>query len=128
MAAERRRWRILVVEDATDIRDLLVLLLEAEAIEVVATGSGQEAAALVGAGDFDVLLTDLDLPDIPGDIVIRHVRATVEAYPRVIVLTGFCEPYLSQARDAGADVVLTKPVDWAVLWSHLAPPPPAVAA
>lgn len=52
----------------------------------------------------------------------------MEPCPRIIVLTGWSEPYLSQAPDAGADVVLTKPANWAVLWSHLAPPPLAEAA
>lgn len=127
MATERRRWRILFVEDTADTAEF-VLQLEAEGIEVVGTGSGRKAVALAAGGGFDVLLTDLDLPDIRGDIVIRQVRATVNPCPRVIVLTDSSKPSLSRARDSGADVVLTKPIEWAMLWSHLAPAPPAAAA
>jgi CheY-like chemotaxis protein len=107
---------------------VFVLLLEAEGVEVVATGSGRQALALAVNGDFDVLLTDLDLPDIGGEAVIREIRATVPRCPRVIVLTGASEPYLRRARDAGADIVLRKPIDWAVLWTYLAPTPPEAAA
>lgn len=126
VTGERRRWRILFVEDT--IQAVFVLLLEAEGIEVVATGSGRKALALAAGGDFDMLITDLDLPDMPGDVVIRQVRATVKPCPRVIVLTDSSEPHRRRARDASADVVLTKPVEWAVLWSHLAPAPLPAAA
>jgi len=65
--------------------------------------------------DFDVVLTDLGLPDIPGDVVIRRVLASARRRPRVIVVTGYDEPFVSRARQAGADVVFNKPIVWATL-------------
>ncbi len=125
--------RILLVEDAPDIRDAFSVLLRAEGAEVAVTGSGREAVEEVPRGPIDVLLTDLGLPDIPGDILIRQVLATARGRPRVIVVTGYGEPYASRAREAGADVILTKPVEWAALLQELravrararAPAPPA---
>jgi len=118
--AARKRLRVLLVEDAADIREVFTFLLLAEGVEVVAAASGQEAMKLAASGDFDVVLTDLGLPDVPGDVVIRRVLASARRRPRVIVVTGYDEPFVSRARQAGADVVLNKPVVWANLASTLA--------
>jgi two-component system, chemotaxis family, CheB/CheR fusion protein len=116
----RNRLRVLLVEDAQDIREVFTLLLRGEGADVVATGSGREATELAARRDFDVVLTDLGLPDIPGDAVIRRILATARRRPRVIVLTGYDEPFVSRARQAGADAVFTKPVAWATLAQTLA--------
>jgi two-component system CheB/CheR fusion protein len=122
-----RGAKVLLVEDTRDIRDVFALLLEAEGAEVTATGSGREAAELGARGDFDVLLTDLGLPDIPGDVVIRHLAATAPRRPWIVVVTGYGEPFISRARDAGADVVLTKPIAWSTLLDRLGPVTPLAA-
>jgi two-component system CheB/CheR fusion protein len=119
--------RVLLVEDAKDIRDVFTLLLEAEGAEVVAAGNGREAAELSAQGDFDVLLTDLGLPDIPGDMVIRHVVAMARRRPWIVVVTGYEEPFIGRARAAGADVVLTKPITWSTLLDRLVPAAPLAA-
>ena len=113
----------MLLEDDRDIRDAFVLLLSAEGAEVTATASGREAARLGAEGDYDVLLTDLGLPDVPGDMVIRHVLATARRSPRVVVVTGYGDPYTTDAREAGADVVMVKPIAWSVLLDRLVPPP-----
>jgi len=118
--AARDRLRVLLVEDAPDIREVFTLLLHAEGADVVATDSGREAAELAAREDFDVVLTDLGLPDIPGDVVIRRVLANARRRPRVIVVTGYDEPFVSRARQAGADVVFNKPVVWSALADVLA--------
>jgi two-component system, chemotaxis family, CheB/CheR fusion protein len=113
------RPRILLVEDAPDIRDVFKMLLEAEGAEVTATGSGREAAEMASGGDFDIILTDLGLPDISGEMVIRQALRNARRRPRVVVITGYDEPFTSRARAAGADVVLTKPVLWSSLVDEL---------
>ena len=117
----------MLVEDAQDIRDVFTLLLEAEGAEVMATGSGREAVELGAQGDFDVLLTDLGLPDLPGDVVIRRVLASARRRPWIVVVTGYEEPFIGYARAAGADVVLTKPIAWSTLLKRLAPVTPLAA-
>jgi CheY-like chemotaxis protein len=122
MMPERDRpLRVLLVEDSVDIREALALLLLSEGIDVVATGLGLAALELAPRVGADVLLTDLGLPDIPGHALIRHLLNSTERRPRVIAITGFGEPYLSQAREAGADIVLTKPLAWDTLLQHLRP-------
>lgn len=112
--------RVLLVEDVADVRDVLALLLRFEGASVVATGSGREATDLVRRAPFDVVLTDYGLPDLPGDVLIRQLRAAATVRPlRIAVLTAFDEPYLSRARQAGADAIFTKPVDWTSLLDYL---------
>ncbi len=114
------RLRVLFVEDSPDVREVFTLLLRSEGVDVVATGSGCEAVALATSTDFDVVLTDLGLPDIPGDVVIHRVLAGSRRRPRVIVVTGYDEPFVSRARQAGADLVVIKPILWSTLADILA--------
>jgi len=112
--------RVLLVEDSSDVREVFTLLLRSEGMDVVATGSGCEAVDLAARTDFDIVLTDLGLPDIPGDVVIRRVLAGSRRRPRVIVITGYDEPFVSRARQAGADLVFIKPILWSTLADTLA--------
>lgn len=118
-----RGARVLLVEDAKDIREVFTILLEAEGATVTATGSGGQALELAAEREFDILLTDLGLPDIPGDMVIRHVVTMARRRPWVVVVTGYDEPFIGRARTAGADVILTKPIAWSQLLDRLVPSP-----
>jgi two-component system, chemotaxis family, CheB/CheR fusion protein len=120
--------RILLVEDATDIREAFGLLLRSEGADVVAASTGREALAYAEEGAFNVVLTDLGLPDIPGEVLIRQLLSGASPRPRVVVVTGFGEPDLSRAAAAGANAVFTKPIEWTVLLRALSPPASSVAA
>jgi two-component system CheB/CheR fusion protein len=120
--------RILLVEDAPDIREVFTVLLRVEGADVVATGSGREAVDLADQADFDVVLSDLGLPDMPGDVLIRQIVSSARRRARVIVVTGYGEPYLTRARQAGADVVFTKPVEWSQVLEAIDRPDLAASA
>jgi len=120
--------RILVIEDAQDIREVFTLLLRAEGADVESAANGREATELVGQQKFDVVLSDLGLPDIPGDVLIRELRSRSARGTRVLVVTGYGEPFLSRARQAGADVVFTKPVEWSRILEYLERPDLAASA
>ena len=111
--------RVLLIEDVRDILDVFTILLRAEGADVVAAEGGREAAELVRRQSFDVVLTDLGLPDIPGDVLIRQIRAAAGPAARIVVITGYGEPYQTRARQAGADVVFTKPVEWSRIVDYL---------
>jgi two-component system CheB/CheR fusion protein len=122
------KMRILLVEDAPDIREVFTVLLRVEGADVTATGSGREAADLASRRDFDVVLSDLGLPDMSGDVLIRQILSTARHRTRVIVVTGYGEPYLSRARQAGAEDVFTKPVEWTRILQSLDRPGLAATA
>ena len=90
--------------------------------------SGYRLIQTLDRGDFDVILSDLGLPDMPGDVLIRQIVAGARRRARVIVVTGYGEPYLTRARQAGADVVFTKPVEWAQVLEAIDKPDLAASA
>jgi two-component system CheB/CheR fusion protein len=112
MAGVLRGIRVLLVEDAADIREVFPLLLNSEGAEVTTAATGGEAMRLATRHVFDVVLTDLGLPDVPGDVVIRHIIAAARRRPWIVVTTGYGEPFVGRARGAGADLILTKPIVW----------------
>jgi two-component system, chemotaxis family, CheB/CheR fusion protein len=120
--------RILLIEDTQDIREVFTLLLRVEGADVVPAANGREAAELANRRDFDVVLSDLGLPDIPGDVLIRQILAGARRRTRVVGMTGYDEPYLSRARQAGAEVVFTKPVEWSRILEWLERPDLAASA
>jgi two-component system CheB/CheR fusion protein len=111
--------RVLVIEDVPDILEVFSILLRAEGAEVATAPTGRDAAELVRQQEFDAVLSDLGLPDIPGDLLIRQIRAATKGRTRVAAITGYGEPYVSRARQAGADAVFTKPVEWARILEYL---------
>lgn len=111
--------KILLVEDESEPREALAALLATEGAKVTAASTGTEAMEMWRRQHFDVLLTDLGLPDVPGQDVIRRVRDGEKSRAIVVVVTGCDEPTLSEAWSAGADAVLLKPVDWPALLSRL---------
>ncbi|HEY3066635.1 MAG TPA: response regulator [Methylomirabilota bacterium] len=134
MAVSWRRLlgaRLLIVDDDAHLCEILRLLLSLEgATAVVTCVTGQQAAAASGYdGPFDIVLTDLGLPDIPGAVLIRQILATAGRRPFVVVLTGSGDGEQAAARAAGANVILTKPVQWTSLLAALSErqEPPAAA-
>lgn len=80
--------KVLVVDDSEPVRLLLVRWLATLGHEPVAAGSGKEALAQLEASSFDVVLTDLVMPDASGWEVIAAVRARRAGVP-VVVMTGW---------------------------------------
>ena len=65
--------RILVVEDERDVRETIKLQLEDEGHEVTETDSGKHALALAESSPFDLVLTDVMLPDLNGIELVQQV-------------------------------------------------------
>lgn len=82
--APDRQRRVLVVDDDEAARRAVLKLLSREGVEVVATGSGEEAVALMGETQFDCLVLDLGLPGMSGFDVLEHLSAQSRHVPVVI--------------------------------------------
>jgi PAS domain S-box-containing protein len=120
--APRRAARVLVVDDAEDIRTLLRLkLMRASGVEVVGeAGDGLEAVALASALEPDVVLLDMAMPRMDGLEALPLIR---EAVPnvRVVVLSGFNEDTMERrAMEAGADRYVVKGGDMDALIAVIA--------
>ena len=102
--------RVLVVDDEPDIRELIDLTLARMGLATECVGSVAEANAALEAGDFQLCLTDMRLPDGDG---LEIVRSITEHYPQtpvaVITAYGSAENAVA-ALKAGAFDYLAKPV------------------
>ncbi|MFN2480302.1 MAG: ATP-binding protein, partial [Pyrinomonadaceae bacterium] len=108
-ASAGKRTRVLVVDDEDHVRDLLADILESEGCEVVTCASGNEAAAINGAGGFDAVFTDIGMPGMSGWELARIVREHDADIP-VAVITGWGESVGSdQQQAARVDWVVSKP-------------------
>jgi two-component system response regulator DesR len=102
--------RVLVAEDQAMIAGALAALLAIERdIEVVGVAhDGRQALDLARALKPDVLLTDIEMPNMTGLELAAAVRAGADA-PRVAILTTFARPgYLRRALETGASAYLLK--------------------
>ena len=110
--------RILVVDDEPQICRVLHAILVEQRFEVLLVHRGDKALQLIRSGHFDLILLDLNLPDIPGTELCRAIRAASDTV--IIVLTVRTEEGDKVALfDAGADDYVTKPFDASVLLARI---------
>jgi len=103
--------RVLVVDDEPDLRTLCELTLLREGYRVQTAGSLHEARAQLAEGGFDVVITDMRLPDGLGLELLRVLHEGQRS-ERCIVMTAYGSAENAvEALRAGAFDYLTKPVD-----------------
>lgn len=110
--------RILVVDDDAQIRRAVSTSLKARGYGTIAATNGDEAIAAVAAGDVDLILLDLGLPDISGLEVIKRVRAWSQV-PIVVLSVHDEQEQKVAALDVGADDYVTKPFDTSELLARM---------
>lgn len=104
--------RVLIVDDSLAQIALLERVLTAEGYRCIAVTDGREAFAICAGGGADVVLTDLNMPEIDGLTVCRQLKASPETcLIPVLIMTGAAnrQSHL-QALEAGADDFLMKPL------------------
>jgi CheY-like chemotaxis protein len=101
--------RILVVEDHQDTRDLLAMLLKRAGFAVEGAADATSAVRKAETQSFDLVISDLGLPDMPGVELMRKLHAAHGL--RGIALTGYGVEELDGGEDAGFVTHLTKPVN-----------------
>ncbi len=104
------QFNCLVVDDETDIRELVVLTLERMDIRADSASSLTEAKQLLASQSYNLCLTDMRLPDGLGLELVQHIAANHAGLPvAVITAYGSAENAVS-ALKAGAFDYLTKPI------------------
>ncbi|HST79395.1 MAG TPA: response regulator transcription factor [Verrucomicrobiae bacterium] len=109
-SSAERPIRVVIAEDQTMVLGALVALLEMESdIEVVAQArNGKLALSAVEREKPDVLITDIEMPELSGLEVAGEIKRSNQR-TRVIILTTFARPgYLRRALEAGASAYLLK--------------------
>ncbi len=118
------RSRVLVVDDNPEIRNTFQVFLQLEGHSVETVDCGRAALDRIRETNPDVVLLDIDLPDLDGFAVAEQVRGLRGAdAPRLIAITGAAGPRETmRALRAGFDAHLTKPVDGRSLLRAVARP------
>jgi DNA-binding response OmpR family regulator len=105
------KLRILLVDDNDDIREVFQMGLESHGFEVIVASTVSEALSLIASEKFDILLSDLHMPDAgDGFTVVSAMRRT---HPEAVTLVLSGYPAIQEAMSAillQADEVLVKPI------------------
>lgn len=104
--------RILLADDEPGVREALQLLLSIDHHEVTVARNGREALELFSATGFDLVITDLVMPEMEGDELAGHIRARAPQQP-IILATAHAEGM--EHRKNHVDAVLGKPIGFADL-------------
>lgn len=109
--------RILLVEDSASTRSFIRSALEAELtgvgpIEIVEASSGFDALRLLPRGHYELVITDINMPDINGLELIQFIRRSDrhKATPLVIISTQASERDRERGLSLGANDFLAKPL------------------
>ncbi len=111
--------KILIIDDDVTALDLVDLLFEEKGFEVVRRADGLSALECIDEEAPQVVLVDLMMPKMNGQETVRQIRAKGYTAP-IIAFTALDDPEIhEEARQAGCNLVLTKPCKPALLVKHV---------
>jgi diguanylate cyclase (GGDEF)-like protein len=104
-------WRILLVDDEPTQRLIMARLLKRAGFEVEMAANGREALAKLEQGDFPLMITDWEMPEMDGIALCSALRRSEKGYTYIILLTSRdAIEHLVAGLQSGADDYLIKPV------------------
>ena len=108
-----QRYRCLVVEDSKTMRNMLAeSLLRIPGMEVVEADNGLAGIRALAADQFDLVVTDVNMPVMDGLKLVRHVRSDPrhEKTPIVVITTENAPNDRDRAMALGANAYIEKPI------------------
>ncbi len=105
---------ILVIDDDTIMRDMLVQMLEGAGHSATGAGSAKEGLRLLEQHEFNLVVTDIVMPDMEGLETIVRIKTDRKKLPIIAISGGGQGPadkYLKMAHKLGADYAFAKPLD-----------------
>ena len=107
--------RLLLVEDERKVSDLVARALRAESYAIDVAEDGQRGWELVQSYQYDLIILDLMLPQLPGEELLRRIRRTNPNVPILVLTARAATQDKVNNFEAGADDYLTKPFAFAEL-------------
>jgi chemotaxis protein histidine kinase CheA/CheY-like chemotaxis protein len=104
----RKRRRVLVVDDSPVVRDLVSEILLGQGFEVVSAPDGIEALALLERGAPDLVVTDVEMPNLDGFGLLARIRERSLKLPVIMLTTRGSPEDRRRAATLGADAYLIK--------------------
>jgi CheY-like chemotaxis protein len=100
------RKRILLVDDQPSVREAISLLLSLDEHTVIEAGNGVEALDVFGREQFDLVITDFEMPNMKGNELARRIKQLSPAQP-IVMITAYAER-LGDSNNP-VDALLNKP-------------------
>jgi len=123
-ASTARAARVVIADDSGGMRAYLRTILASAGFDCVEAADGAEALDLILRGGVDLLVTDLDMPEMDGFALLAAVGllSAARGRPPVIVVSGLLDETLAERRPElrAAAALLAKPVEPAVLLGAVA--------
>jgi CheY-like chemotaxis protein len=101
--------KILIVDDSRDIRDILSKVLSLMGFEAAVASNGNEALNLFLTNSFDLVLTDLEMPDLDGWTLALHIKDKSPNTPVVLITGSEKEAVMERLEGSSIDSILFKP-------------------
>jgi two-component system response regulator PilR (NtrC family) len=109
VSVNARAARILVVDDERSMREMLEILLRREGHDVSVAENGQRAMALLRARPFDMLISDIKMPDVSGIEVLRAAKAANDQIIGIMITAYGSKDSIQEVLRLGAADYLDKP-------------------
>jgi len=113
VAAAPARARVLLVDDSISVRRFVGQMLEKANFEVTTAADGADAITRVTAAEFDLVITDLEMPRVNGYELIDDLRRrpATRKLPIIVLTTRAGDKHVALARQLGVEHYVTKPVE-----------------
>ncbi len=102
---------IMVVDDSSSVRQMMAFTLENAGYDVVEAEDGQDALKKLNSSPVNMIVTDLNMPNVNGFDLIRSIRSKPEYkyIPIVVLTTESHDEKKQESKEAGATGWITKP-------------------
>lgn len=112
MSEINKKIRILHVDDESDTREVVKIILENEGYDVVSVPNGKEALSEVNLNNFDLLILDIMMPDLSGFELYRRIFKIKSTYKVVFLsILDVSEEKLEELKHIGVRDYIKKPFD-----------------
>ena len=104
--------KILIVEDNPTNMKLFADILEAKNYSVTKTYDGLEAYGVIKENSFDLMILDIQLPELDGFSLLKKLKDENINYPQTLIVSAFAmDKDKQKAKALGCDNYITKPID-----------------
>ena len=118
MVMNDRKKTILVIENNKSVLSAIEQHLETVGYQVISATDGMEGLKLLDSEDYDLVITDVNMPYVSGIGVISALKGKHPNIPAVAI-TGYGDEPLEVAKEKKADVMLKKPFEMPKLIGHI---------
>ncbi|HSX57669.1 MAG TPA: response regulator [Candidatus Saccharimonadales bacterium] len=106
---EQEPKKILIIEDDQFIRDLYVHQLKKSGYNISSTPSGQEGLEALGKNNYDLLMLDLNIPDVSGFQILEHLQKNPKEGMPILILSNVAQDeFVNKGLEMGASAFIIK--------------------